>query len=242
MAAEIDLRLAQKGKREPRRGLVDQGKVSLGLAGKYTAELDDAGWEAEETAALAQAVALLDSEYAEKLEAEEQASEATTNEGAALLEAKALIRKLRNALPRVLRQNPVAGISAATFQSGVLGRSTSKVSDYLGQIQKPLQALDGPLQKYFKQKDNPQPKKPSELFAAAKQKLDEANVTQELELSGLPRETLEVYEAKGRALELIEDLNRAAKSAFEGQAELIGQFNKDILLRARKARAAPPSA
>ena len=35
----------------------------------------------------------------------------------------------------------------------------------------------------------------------------------------------------------IEDLNRAGKMAFDGDAVQIARFNKDILLRARKARA-----
>ena len=38
-------------------------------------------------------------------------------------------------------------------------------------------------------------------------------------------------------LEQIEDLNRAGKIAFDGDAATRGKFNKDILLRARKERA-----
>jgi hypothetical protein len=41
----------------------------------------------------------------------------------------------------------------------------------------------------------------------------------------------------GTVLEQIEDLNRAGKSAFDGDAATRGKFNKDILLRARKERA-----
>jgi len=41
----------------------------------------------------------------------------------------------------------------------------------------------------------------------------------------------------GKVLEQIEDLNRAGKSAFDGDAATRGKFNKDILLRARKERA-----
>jgi hypothetical protein len=76
----------------------------------------------------------------------------------------------------------------------------------------------------------------SELLATAKQKLDTADTAQELTLANLPEETLKIYEAKGRVLEAIEDLNRLAKNAFAGQAEIIGKFNKDLLLRARKER------
>jgi hypothetical protein len=44
-------------------------------------------------------------------------------------------------------------------------------------------------------------------------------------------------EVKGRVFQQIEDLNRAARSAFYKQLEIGGKFNKDILLRARKTRA-----
>lgn len=53
----------------------------------------------------------------------------------------------------------------------------------------------------------------------------------------MPAETLAVYEKKGRLLEQIEDLNRAGKSVFDGQADKIALFNKDILMRARKTKA-----
>jgi hypothetical protein len=38
---------------------------------------------------------------------------------------------------------------------------------------------------------------------------------------------------------MIEDLNRVGKVAFEGHAVIIGEFNKDILLKARKERGSP---
>ena len=47
-------------------------------------------------------------------------------------------------------------------------------------------------------------------------------------------------------MELIEELNAVAKNAFDGNAQVVALFNKDILLRGRKARKAaadpvPPS-
>lgn len=57
-------------------------------------------------------------------------------------------------------------------------------------------------------------------------------------MASLPVDTQKVYAAKGRGVELVEELNAVAKNAFEGDAALIGQFNKDVLLRARKAQAA----
>jgi hypothetical protein len=55
-------------------------------------------------------------------------------------------------------------------------------------------------------------------------------------ISALPVATQQVYEAKGRVLEQIEDLNRAGRTAFDGNAAMMAKFNKDVLNRARKAR------
>ncbi len=51
-----------------------------------------------------------------------------------------------------------------------------------------------------------------------------------------PGETLALYAVMGKVLEQIEDLNRAGKIASDGDAATRGKFNKDILLRARKAQ------
>jgi len=63
-----------------------------------------------------------------------------------------------------------------------------------------------------------------------------ANASQELMLDSLPDDTQEVYEVKGKLLNLIEAQNRAAKRAFDGDALTIGRFNKDLILRATRER------
>lgn len=74
------------------------------------------------------------------------------------------------------------------------------------------------------------------MVAQAKGNLDAAQATQEVGVSSLPQETLGVYEAKGRLLRRIEELNKVARIAFWEQKEIAGQFNKDVLNRARKTR------
>ena len=39
-------------------------------------------------------------------------------------------------------------------------------------------------------------------------------------------------------MQMIQDLNRVARIAFDGRADVIAQFNKDLLNRARKQRPA----
>jgi len=85
------------------------------------------------------------------------------------------------------------------------------------------------------------------LLDAVKDALDKADTTQELARKDAPGETLALYEVMGKVLEQIEDLNRAGKSAFDGDAATRAKFNKDILLRSRKEQAkkkggeAPPA-
>ena len=64
------------------------------------------------------------------------------------------------------------------------------------------------------------------MLAAVKSALDSADATQEVSVAGVPAETQKVYEAKGRVLELIEDMDRVAKNAFDGQAEVVGEVQQ----------------
>jgi hypothetical protein len=52
----------------------------------------------------------------------------------------------------------------------------------------------------------------------------------------LPRETLEVYEVKGRLLSRIEAMNKVGKIVFWNESDIAGLFNKDVPKRARKSR------
>lgn len=80
--------------------------------------------------------------------------------------------------------------------------------------------------------------KPADQAKDLKDKLDKADTAQETALAALPVETQQVYETKGRAVELIEELNTVAKNAFDGHAQVVALIKKDILLRGRKARKA----
>jgi hypothetical protein len=226
----IDLRLARKGANEPRIGLIQQGRYHAKLAADKADELQRAGWKKEKTALLSSDLATLESQSAAQSDRRSTAKSATLTESAARNQAKSFIRKLRNALPIVLRDHPDVGVTASQFEGGTLGQSTPKVSNYLNQITEPIKKLDEPLKDYFDQASA------SEQLATLKKLLDAADTAQETSLAGLPEETLKLYETKGRVLQAIEDINRLAKNAFDGQAALVSQFNKDILLRARQTR------
>ena len=75
---------------------------------------------------------------------------------------------------------------------------------------------------------------PSQKLEAVKTDLDNAGADQETTRKALPEETARIYYLSGQILEMIEDMNRVGKIAYDGQSEMIGQLNKDILLRGGK--------
>jgi hypothetical protein len=227
----INLRLARKGADEPRQGLIQQGNYHVKLATTHAEVVAGAGWKKEKTKVLSTDITTLESQSAAQLDRREGAKGATLTESAARNQAKSLIRKLRNVLPILLRDHPDTGVTLSQFEGGALGNSTPKISGYLNNISEPVKKLESILKEYFGGESA------LASLTKAKQNLDAADAVQETTLAGLPQETLKIYETKGRVLEAIEDINRLAKNAFDGQATLIAQFNKDILLRARQERA-----
>jgi hypothetical protein len=228
----LDPRLIAKGRSEPRAGLAQQGKVHVGLATHHAPELDGAGWSADDTAALQANVALLEGAVGIQSKAYDHASDTSTTESDAINNAKAFIRRFRNALPRALRESPGAGLTASSFHAGqTLERSTPKIAKYLAEIRPGVVTLDPVLAKHFKGQ------LASIELDMLKTALDQADTAQELARKHAPTETLALYEAMGQVLEQIEDLNRAGKIAFDSDPGTRAKFNKDVLQRARKERA-----
>ncbi len=101
----------------------------------------------------------------------------------------------------------------SAFEVGTpLGRSSKRISAYLTKIRPAVLALDEDLEGYFGDV------LPSTTLDSLKTALDTASAERAAVLDELPQATQEVYEVKGRVLELIEDLNRAGKGAFDGDA------------------------
>ncbi|MCK6586460.1 MAG: hypothetical protein L6Q76_02640 [Polyangiaceae bacterium] len=227
----IDMRLVTKGRSEPLDGLLEQGKVHVALAKQYAAALIESGWSEEDTSALELEVSRLQAMAGEAGAASASAAE----EPSAIVEAKAFVRRLRNALPRALRETKAQGVSEAVFDAGgKLGREAKGIAAYLEKIRPSVAVLDGELRRHFGGKSA------SELLDQAKGAVERAG--QAAPQGEVPHETLKLFAVKGRVLEMIEDLNRAGRIAFEGQAETVGKFNKDVLLRARRSKGAGAAA
>lgn len=228
----VDEKLVRKGIDEPRDGLVEQGKASAELAKRNEAELAKTNWPAEKTQALLAGVAELESDVAKQVEARREAESAGGAKEIAIDRSKGFIRILRLALPECLQTTAVTGITMKSFavDGGALRRSPRKISAYLLKIRPHVEALDEDLKPYF---DNVAP---STLLDACKTELDVSNAVRKVEVAEIPEATAKIYERKGFVLQMIENLNRAGLRAFDGNAEKSAQFNKDLLLAARKKR------
>ena len=60
------------------------------------------------------------------------------------------------------------------------------------------------------------------LVKKALTELDAAQADQEVNLAATPRQTLEIYETKGKLLAKIEEMNKVAKIVFWGQSDIAG--------------------
>lgn len=227
----VDMRLVRKGKGEPREGLLKQGEAHIALGKQYAEALIESGWSSEDTVELEKNVVLLRSKRAPAAEAREQEEDEPVDaESRAISEAKAFIRRLRNALPRALREAKEGELHADAFEIRErLGRSAKVISAYLTRVRPSVEKLDDDLRKHFAGKTA------SELLDNVKNALAAAERPGDALHPAETAEVLAYYDLKGRILEGIEDLNRAGRIAFEGQGEVVGKFNKDILLRARHA-------
>ena len=228
--AELDMKYVDKGQSEPREGLRDEGVVHVGLGKKHQEALSEYGWMETDTTNMNTLVTELDTSITTQTEAKQEAKTSTKIERAKRAVAKALIGKLRLGVSVLLKKEPVEGVTEDDFNQGTLGQNTAKIAMYLTKIQPAVEKLDEKLARFFKGQSA------LELVKSAVAELDAAQSEQEVNVKTTPRTTLEIYETKGRLLAAIEEMNKIAKIAFWDQKEIAGQFNKDILNRARKKR------
>ena len=228
-----DTQWAKKGKGQPRLGLVQQGKVSVGLGREYATQLASVGWSSQNTDAMAAAVTELESDISVQAENRAGQGDAYRGEQAGIDDAKRFLRLLSHALPAVLRDTS-SGLTVSDFAGrGEVARSTPKIIGYLTKIRPHVAALDSKLTPAFGGQSA------LAQLDRVKSELDAADTKQEVSVSALPADTAKLYVTKGKLLESIEDINHAGKIAFDGDATMIALWNKDILVRARRSRKNP---
>ena len=231
----VDLRLVRLGQSQPRALLVEQGLVSVGLAQEFAVPLKTFGWTDAKAKALGAEVTALQSSQATQADQQDDAHTALGGEARAKADAKAFVRRLRLAWPLALRDaGDKAGVAAQAIESGgPIGQSTPKLVSYLTTVAPAVKTLDKYLAPYMGGQS------PSATLAKLRPALEQADTTQENEWAQVPESTQRIYEAKGRLLEAIVELNRIGQIAFDGDAVTRARFNKDILLRGRKQKPTP---
>ncbi len=229
----LNVELVKRGKKEPLEGLKAQGRNHLELLTAHAVELKAEGWENDETTELAKNVELISTNEAARSDAADSARLATNDQESVIDESKALIQGMRNVQDRVLRLAAAAGvvIDKELLSTGKLKRSVPAIVSYLTNAEPAVKRLDPYFAKAMKNVA------PSPRMAELRKKLETADTKQEAAIDSTPELTAKIYEAKGRVLRAIEEINGMAKNAFRGNAEVIGKFNKDLLLRARRERA-----
>jgi len=220
-----------KGEQEPTAALVQQADYSIAVAHKYKSNLVEAGLSegriAEMVALKEQVAQAMGGQHEEK----STSKQATSEEHRRIDAAKKHIRKIRKLAPLAVRTLPNPDITLDALRAEAsLRRQTPVIVAYLNKTRPIVATLSEGLKPYFRGEE------PLAVHDRVTAELLAADSTQELAVKSRPETTLKLNEAKGRLLEAIEDLNRIGQLEFDGQAEIIAQFNKDILLRARRSR------
>lgn len=225
----VDKRLAEKGSKEHLDALVQQGSYHNELVAKNEAALIKRGFKEQQKKDLGELVQNLGSDDAKRAVARAGSRGATRTEQSCLQACKDFFAEVRVALPLAIKDKNDPNIVIDNFHVGEkLGRSTPRIIQYTGRLEGQLVPVDEALKPYLEGRTA------SVEAKRLREALQNADSSQEVSIASLPEHTQKVYENMGRLLELIEDINRIGKLAFAGQAAIAGQFNKDILLRARK--------
>ena len=223
-------RLVLKGKTQSINTLAQLGRIAVGNASAYPVELAACGWTPQNTEQLNNDVTALVDSVAARNEAMNVSMNHTTDENAARLEAKSLIRKVRQAVKILTRDEALDGVSLDDLYIGKNTRTTPSTIMFIEKIAPLVARLDTRMERFFPGQ------KVSEMLTQAAARLAGADTAQERARQGLPEETMAVNELKGKILDQVEELNGIASMAFDGQAELRAKFNKDLLLRGIQRR------
>jgi hypothetical protein len=208
--------------------VLQQARVLQKLAIEHKEALADHGWDDGDATQFASRIEALEAALGGRAQATNESDHQTKSEQSELDAVKAFLRRLRLALPRVLRENTASGITATAFAVETpWGRSTPKAIAYLIKIRPAVLALDASLKKYFAGKNA------SDVLDTVKLALEKADTDQESAQAEGPVETQALNATVGQVLEDVEDVIRAGKSAFDGDAPRLALFNKDLILRAR---------
>jgi hypothetical protein len=223
------LRWIARGSKDSGAAMLAQGGYSIPLAQKHASPLGRFGFGQDKIDLMVSWYTRLGERLGSRQAAMSDCKLAARQEVEAVSYAKDHIFLVRELLPMTLRDKGTThALPSDIAPKGSLKRSAPKILEYLKATRELVARYENDLRPAF------QGRSPLEAHDEAIAKLEAASGNQEMKLGSLPQETKAIYEAKGALLELIEDMNRVARVAFRGQAEIAAQFNKDKLLRTRR--------
>jgi hypothetical protein len=232
----LNQRHVNKGKGERNNALKEQSIYTFGLAEKDHAVLIQFGLGADTLSTGRTCLVRFCDLLRDRELMSDNAALTFEKENGARSRTSKLVRTLRLAAKLALQQDvPEDKQIIDAIMAGNLKGSTRRMLDYLDNIRPRVAAVEERLKPHF------QGESPLAKIDEARAALEQADCAQEMQRTELPTKTLELYEVKGRLLESIERINRVARLAFDGRADVIARYNKDILLRARQASAQQPA-
>jgi hypothetical protein len=228
--------LERKGRHQPTGALLEQAGASIRQMRDHSLLLAEHGFTQEkqdELAALTNGLILKTGSQSESMGGSRHATE---EEASARKVALDLIRTVALVAPVVMRDKGLKDATLSAFRARQRLRSTSAIVAWLVELHPLLARHDDDFKPYFAGRS------PTALLDETRTALDHANTIQEVRRASIPLATFELNLAKGRVLELLEELNLVARIAFKDDRLLCAAFSKEILKRGhrhRRPKAAP---
>jgi hypothetical protein len=226
--AAINTYYVAKGRGRKVRALEQQGRYTRNEVNKSLAELKADGLQENYLEDMDQSLATLGERYTKQQTTRGKARGETRVEVGSRTRGKSFKRRLWNAVGLLLKPGDPSKLTPSDFASGKIGDSTPRLIEYFERVKGHVQALDDRLKPFFK--GGSAYAQLLEVEAALKAADDSQMSTS----ASAPIETQALWEAKGKVLDLIEQANRVARIAFDGDAARLSRFNKDLLLRASR--------
>jgi len=221
---------ADRGTRDTWPALDEQATYTINLGTTYKTEILAAGLAEALLADMLEKQKQCSSIFGARREAEVDSQLATSGESAAMSAAKAYLYKMDQVLPIATRGVKLDDLKPEhLFRPKDSSKSTSKTKARLEAMRPLVVRLEDKLKRYFSEQS------PVKVLDAVIANIQAAQANQASRQQARSPETFKLRVAKGELLEMIEDVNRLGRVAFMGQADIAGKFNKDILLKARRA-------
>ncbi len=220
-------RWTRKGRATPLAALLQQSHKTRSDALTFREQLTNFGLVERHYTKYEELLAELEKSAGSQKQVHDDAGSTVRSEIESKRKAKRFKRRLERAVKLLLAEDTSSGLTREDF-SGRISDSTPLTLVYLDRVKPHVTKIDEALKPYFSNQS------PLAELLTVKADLAQADAEQETARDDAPAETVKLNRTKGEMLELIDRINDTAHLAFDGQAEILARFNKDLLLRATR--------